>query len=769
MYKKYRLNSLNLIAAVFVLLYSGTIVHAAKSSNISVEGNINVKTKEILSAIKKDPGVSEDGYKENISNLMNLGYFEDVSVELDSSTNRTKYTVREKPYIKDILFEGNRAFTSSRLKGKIDLKKKTFYDEFKANEDKNKLEEYYKSKGFAFIKVTHSAGIDKILNTIILTYDIQEGKKITVKSIEFPGADKVVAKALLKQFKTKPKKTYQQQVLSEDFQKLDEYYKNNGFEDVIISSPIVSYEDKSEGLLAYIVINIDEGPKYTVREVSFSGNKIYGTNELNKAIKIKENTIYSKDKIAETTQSISELYAEKGYIQVNITPVFKKYESSGKMDIHIEIEENDMVYVGRIYIDGLTYTKEYVVRRELMIKEDDPIIASKVRRSMEKISNLGFLEDINMNIQGTNVPGKADLIFSMAEGKPGMVSAGFGYSSTDGMVGTLQLSHMNLFGRGQKLNLSWEKGSTKNNYQLSWTESWFMGKPVSLGLSLYDLTRTYSYTTSTATYSSGYDEHRRGISINVGPRISTDFLSLLFTYSYEFSDILNIDPAIDPGLFPAETQFTSSLLGRLSYDTRDNIFDTTRGSLNSFSLQYAGGPILGGTVSYYKPSLKTGLFIPTFWKFVLSASANISYIEPLYGYNITLNDRFLLGGPDTIRGYSYKSIGPTETGGNAMLSCNIEYKFPIAQERGRTILQGAIFYDFGGTWANMSDVKFEIGATDNWITGGTWDNLMKSSWGWGIRIGTPVFPIRLDWGYPLQPAKGKTSPFEFWFTIGQVF
>jgi outer membrane protein insertion porin family len=200
-------------------------------------------------------------------------------------------------------------------------------------------------------------------------------------------------------------------------------------------------------------------------------------------------------------------------------------------------------------------------------------------------------------------------------------------------------------------------------------------------------------------------------------------------------------------------------MSQIVYDTRDYIFDPSRGSRQLLNLQIAGGP-LGGNVNFIKGVAKSSWFFPTFWKFVLSFNLNAGVIGSYGGQaSVPIYEKFYVGGADTVRGYKYRTeIGPTD-GGEFMTVLNIEYKFPLVADKGRTILQGAFFYDIGGTWAKPEDIKFALG---------TGENNFRSGVGFGIRFATPVFPLRLDWGYGLNHKEGDTLQ-QFYFTIGNVF
>ncbi|OGS22633.1 MAG: outer membrane protein assembly factor BamA [Elusimicrobia bacterium RIFOXYA2_FULL_39_19] len=752
-----------LIATILLFtLNTMSIAELSKVSRIDIKGNLNIKEKVIRKAIKTKAGeyYSSENLKTDLNNVLALGYFDDVTVEVDTNTYVVTFAILEKIYVKKIDFKGNKKFGKGMLKEEIAVKEKEYLDKSQIEPDIMKILDKYGDAGYADTKIVHELSMDKTKNQATLTFFVTEGRKVTVEKIEISGTRKYKPKKIVKLMETKRKKKYLSKVLNEDLVKIENFYKNNGFESVEVSSPTITFNE--ERTKATININVIEGPKYKIANITFSGHSIYTEKELRKDIILKSKQIYKKENIELTQSLLAELYSDKGYLRAEIVPKYTKYPEQGLIDVNFNITENNLIYLGKIYIDGLITTKEYVIRREVLLKEGDPFSGVKLRRSVEKIYNLGFIDEAKVDIQPSNTGDTADLVLGITEGKPGMLQAGAGYSSVDKLVGTLQVNHMNLFGRAQRLNLLWEFGDRRKNYEIGWTEPWFLGKKISLGLSLYDLTRQ-EYINNNFAYSS----HKQGSEIRVGPRI-TDYLSLQFIYGYDKQQIydVQVDPTTNNTYISPVLELTSSFTGQLIYDSRDNIFDPSRGSKNSLSLQLAGCDFKGD-VHFLKPVVRSSWFIPTFWKFVFSANAVVGYVEALRDYNLQSNYKFFSGGPDSIRGYSYNELGPPN-GGEVMIVTNFEYKFPIVQENRRTILQGAFFYDVGGAWASYRDVKFIIGETEQWRTNAGWDNYMKSGWGFGIRFTTPVFPIRLDWGWPVQVKNGRNPP-EFYFSIGQIF
>jgi outer membrane protein insertion porin family len=307
------------------------------------------------------------------------------------------------------------------------------------------------------------------------------------------------------------------------------------------------------------------------------------------------------------------------------------------------------------------------------------------------------------------------------------------------------------------------------------------------GIDLFNTLRRRDF----AGRSSAFREKRRGTSLRLGPRLSDD-LGMLFSYTLQTTELFDVDGDIKKDLFPtfgipkdeadntnSIKQVKSSFLTEISLDTRDNRFDATRGSRNSVAVETAGGPF-GGDIHFYKPQFSSAWYFPTFWKFVFSVSARGAWINRFSpSVDVPSSERFFLGGADTVRGYDNNSIIPRtfernesgivdvrQTPGRIYTILNAEYKFPIVQEKNRTIFQGAFFLDVGGTWLRTDDISLTTGARDN---------RMKAGAGFGFRFKTPVFPIRLDFAIPLNPRptdstrQGDSKALQPYFTIGNIF
>ncbi|MFA6583055.1 MAG: outer membrane protein assembly factor BamA [Elusimicrobiaceae bacterium] len=736
-------------------------------------GYINLKERTILKNAKAKTGEFYQRFfiGEDIQALIGLGSIERVSVDVSRLPGEMKssdksgpypchkitYIITEKPTLEDIELLGRDELSKSKILDAMTLKKKDFFSPGKVNLDIEAVKAKYAEEGYISTKITPEVVNGSKPNSVILKLHISEGEESKVADVIIYGlGDGFPRKKILKQTENRPGKTFSEKDLPKDQAEISQFYRNNGYSDFQITSASVAYsDDKSQVVIIY---HFNEGPRSKFGETSFFGNTIFSDPELRKALVYKRGKTYKQEYFADSLRAIQEMYADKGYLRAQVQPETKYNPATGELDIELYFVENSVVYVGNVDVEGNEATKKYVFTREINVKPGDVYSSSKVRRSHDKIMNLGFIDDVQVDMAPSPEPDKVDLNFNVVEGKPGMFTAGGAVSSVDGVYGEISAQHMNLFGRAQRLALSWKFGSRVLDYTLSWTTPWVDKKPVSLGFDLFNTKRLKPYSTS----STAYREHSSGGRVRVGPRFDDDKLSLNFAYTYESITVDNIESAFNTLLFPG-TSVTSSLSTELVYDTRDYIWDPTSGMKNSLSFELAGGPLMGD-IDICKIGLSSSynykLFEIDDYPFVWSL-ANRFGVVTHYGKtdSVPVYNRYFLGGQDTVRGYDNNGqIGPSD-GGNLYYVLNSEIRFPLARERRKTLIAGAFFFDLGNDWKNFSNIKLITGAGENEF---------KMGAGFGIRFTTPSFPIRLDWGYGFNHKPGDSKS-EFYFTIGNVF
>ncbi|MCG2726068.1 MAG: outer membrane protein assembly factor BamA [Elusimicrobia bacterium] len=742
---------------------------------LAVKGAINIKPKVILktSRAKEKKFYYKDDMNADIESILGLGSIETVSIDISppldgesisfDKKERAKYypvkvtfIIKEKPMITDILFEGNEKLSKSSLQRAMNLSKKDFFDELKAREDIIAILDKYHDKGFIDAATDYEIKTDTAANTCRLTIIVREGEKSKIAEVSILNAKSFKLKKILKKMRNRPKKVYAPLELDDDLKKIEVFYKNSGFNNFKInSSSVVFSENKSK---VFIKINLDEGAKFTFGDTVFSGNTAYTTRDLQELLEYKKDKFYSDERLNDTLRAIQNKYADKGYLRALIKPLKIENKLTGALDINFEIEENAPVYVDHIDVEGNKATKTYVLRREIAQKEGEIFSSSKIRRSQEKIFNLGFIDDVQLAINPSSSPDKVDLVFDIAEGKPGMLTAGAGISSNEGLVGTLSAQHLNMFGRAQKLSISWQFGKRVQDYHISWTTPWIKDKPISLGGDIYNTRRYRPYMDSL----SAYTEKRTGGKVSLGPRFENDKYRLNTSYTYEKVKISGVKDEYKT-ILTEGTSTTSSIYLEFARDTRNNIWDPVSGSRSSIGLEFTGGPFMGD-VNFYKPNVSYSynykLFEIEDYPFVLSFANRFGYVARFGSTkSVPVYEKYFIGGSETVRGYnSNGQIGPPD-GGKVYSVANLEFKFPLARERKRTIVQWAFFFDVGNSWEDFNNISMRFG------TGTT---RLKAGAGFGIRFTTPAFPIRLDWAYGFNHIPGEQRS-DIYFTLGNLF
>ncbi len=744
-------------------------------ADIKADGLQNTKLSAIRGAIKVRKGDLYDrtGLDKDLEALRGLGLYQRVGAELSLTEKKVpehfrknsgldvqvvlNFIVREKPTIKKIAFEGNKKLTRGALADLLTLKNKDPFDRVKLDEDREKLVAKYREKGFLDASVDPEVRVDTATANAELVFKINEGAKSRIELVEIAGVKAFKAKVLHKLMKNRRKKVYFSKDLADDVAKIEAHYKNNGFLDVAISSPLVTLSaDKTR---ISIALGVVEGRSYRFGKTEFSGNLIYTSTELAKAVEYREGKIFSQEKFEETIRGVQDLYSDRGRLRTRITPVKTFDAKADRMDVRYEIVEGPISYVGHIDVEGNKATKTFVLRREIVLKQGEMFRSSRVRRSIEKIRNLGFIDDVDLDIQPSATdPDKVDMTFDVAEGKPGVLTAGAAYSSIDGLIGTLSLQHMNLFQRAQRASIQWSFGRRVQDYSVSWTTPWVGDSPTSLGVDVYNTRRINPFDTSL----SAYVERRTGGNIRLGPRFEEDKYQLNLTYGLARISIQNVQDQFR-GTLSEGTSIQSSFGAEFARDTRDSIWDPARGTRHGVGVQLSGGPFMGD-IHFIKPTLtnqahKT-LFTVGDWPFVLSAYHRGGYVTQFGETKIVpVQDRFFIGGQDSLRGYLPSGEAGAPQGGKLYSVANLEFGFPLARERKKTIVKLVVFGDMGGSWDRVKDFSARIGSGERDV---------KTNVGFGLRFVTPAFPIRLDYGYGLNHRRGERL-YQINFGLGPLF
>jgi outer membrane protein insertion porin family len=711
----------------------------------------------------------------DIQSLLGLGQFERVGAELTlmdkpvpdnflkvAGTDRQvvlTFTIKEKPVVRALIFKGQKKLSKGTLADEIAVKKSDPYDRFKLDEDLKKIIDKYHEKGFLDATATVDVKIDTAASKADVTFEISEGAKSTIALVEISGVKAFKPKKLLGLMKNARKKVFFEKDLPEDLKKIETEYKNNGYLDVVVSSPLVTLSlDKTR---ISIALGVTEGRPYRFGESTFAGYIVFKSSEMAKTVEYKRGKIFSQEKFESTVRGIQELYADVGRLRARVNPVKTYNSATDQMDVRYEVTEGPISYVDHVDVDGNKATKTYVIRREVVVKPGDRFSAARVRKSREKIMNLGFMDDVDVDLQPSPTdPDKVDLTFDVTEGKPGVLTAGAAYSSIDGLIGTLSVQHLNFLGRAQRVSANWSFGKRVQDYSVSWTTPWVGDSPTSLGVDLFHTRRINPFQGDL----SAYTERRTGGTVRLGPRFQEDKYLLNLSYTLQQVTVEGIDPNQSfGGALTPSTSVQSLVSAEFARDTRDSIWDPARGSRNGIGTTLSGGPLMGN-INFVEPTITNQihwtLYNPEDWPFVFSIFHRGGYVTQFGGTKqVPVQNRFYVGGQDSLRGYSPSGEAGFISGGKIYQVANAEFGFPLAREHHKSIVKMVIFADAGGSWDRARDYNLHIGGQETSV---------RTDVGIGIRFVTPAFPIRLDYGYGLNHRPGEKL-YQINFGLGPLF
>lgn len=738
-------------------------IPATRIERIVISGNQRVAEDAIRVQLKTRVGemLDEATVDADVRALYAMGFFDDVEVHLDRVAEAwvLRYVVRERPFIREVRIEGNKRVDKADLEPALRLRPNTVFDPDKMRRGIAEAMKLYEKQGYLDAVIeprTESLGNDEIA----LIYEIREMDRIRVKRITFEGARAFSQRRLRGVLQTKERwflsfvtgaGNLDPEVLKTDTERLTAYYYENGYIDVRIDEPVV--ERKEDGL--HVTVKIDEGAQFRIGTVSVGGDRLDDMTRAEGSLSLAPGAIFRSSKLRADINALTEVYGDDGYGFVNVTPDTRVDPASETVDIIYNISKGPIVFIDKVVISGNTKTRDNVIRREIELEEQRKFGGAKLRRSQLRLQRTGFFEDVNITTRKSDQEDRLDLVVDVKEGSTGTFSAGAGISSGETFLFNVRLQEINLFGRGQRLVLNADFGTLRRNFSIDFTEPYLFDTEILAGVRLFNW--EFEFT----------DFTRGGTGANLRflyPLTAIGFQRLMgfslvdsrvgLEYRIEQSEISNVRAFASPLIRAEEgTSLTSSITPRFLRDTSNHPFNPTEGSIQDFGVEIAG---IGGDSRFIKAEARVRWYFPI-WKsedwgtFVLSPGARYDYG---IGYGdqreLPLFERYFPGGINSIRGFEILSLGPTNDivdsagrlvrrdriGGSQQFISNNEFIFPIVESLG---LRGVAFFDAGNAFsaARGPDVD-EIRLT----TGG------------GIRWMSPIGPLRIELGFPLNAKRG---------------
>lgn len=745
---------------------------------IRIAGNLRVEEDGIRLHVKSKTGEPFDPavVDQDVKSIYRMGFFEDVKADISHDGVLT-YSVKEKPYIKEVKIQGNSQVGRAKIESALGISPRTILDRNKISEGIEKVKKIYAEEGYLNARVDYAISVQEN-NQATVVVDVEEGKRLLIQRISFEGNHAFSEKELKGIMATKEKwflsfitnrGVLEQDVLTNDMAILSAHYFDHGYINHKVDEPVIlRYRDGIE-----IVIRIQEGEVYRVGKVEIGGDLIQEPEALLKKVQLTSGQIFRGSRLRTDITSLTDLYSEKGYAFAKVEPLTNVNAEEKTVDVALVIARGPPVYFNRILIAGNTKTRDKVVRRELEASEQELFSSKKIKESRNALQRTGYFEDVQITTKKNDQPDAVDLLVDVKEGPTGTFSLGAGYSTGQGVIFTTSVSEKNLFGRGQKVVASFNLGSTAQDFSLGFTEPYFLDTPLSLGVDAFN----------TKTEFDQFDERRTGFATRTSyplKRLGLPFLRRPLndpayegeqyryhpiiehmrggvTYEFTRDKIGNLASDAPASIRDEKgTSMTSSITPGLSYDSRDHFFNPTEGTVGSFAMKFAG---LGGDSRFIKSDLRGRWHYPLLkdpnWggNYVLALGGALGYgftfQERHNGEkNLPLFERYFPGGMNSVRGYKDHSLGPREgndaIGGDKQAILNAELMFPIMEEYG---LRGVAFFDMGQAFRDSDG--FDLGE-------------FRRSVGFGARWMSPFGPLRVELGFPLNKKPGdETSVFGF--------
>lgn len=727
------------ILLLFLLLSPLVSLFAQNRINsVDISGNRNVSKERILMLMKMKPGVefNEEILIEDIKKIGETGFFFSIGYEKQETESGVdiKLRVVENPVIREIKFSGNKAFKSAKLLEFLGVKKGDILNEVKISRGVEEIKVKYKEKKFHLADVRHE--LEDKDGDVVLKIAVSEEGRAYVSSIIFEGNKSFPGYRLRKLMKIKQRKmpfikgTFKEDLFEKDIDNVINFYKEQGFVDVRADKKVTADE---KGRTLVLNILLDEGTRYYLGDVNFKGNLIVDEKELREKLSLKKKgELFSRKKADENIRELSVFYMNKGYLKVRINEIPIISEKPGVVNVTYFIEPDEIFYAGEVIVRGNVKTKDKVIRREVRVEPGDKITSDKVRRSFSRLFDLNYFEKINIYPEFTGKAGIANLIIDVEEKETtGLFVIGGGYSSVDDIVGIISVEQNNFdmgnppsfIGGGQNIGMSIEFGTEARNYKFSFTEPYFLDRPIWLGTDLYRTRRAWS----------DYTEERTGGALRIGRR--WDKTSLGLTFRAEEVNLSDID--VPAPIRPEGDMWKNSITASLTHSTLDSRRSPTKGNLSRISVEYAGD-VLEGDLSFVKPVLENDFYWPLGRTVFHSKTYGGMVSEMADTEVIPVYERFFGGGIGTVRGYRERELGPSgseDDGGQSLFAQNFELIYPLYQD----ILKGVLFFDAGNVWEDWGDF-----------------GELRKSVGAGIKVVVPLFnaPIEIYYGHALDSESG---------------
>ena len=709
-------------------------------SQIEVDGLQRVERETVLSYLNVEQGssVSQEYLNSSMKRLFETGLFADVNIDARGN-GVLAVKVVENPVINKRVFDGNDKVDDTLLESEVQLKSGSIYNIAKVQDDVQRILEVYKRSG-RYATVVEPKIIKRDQNRVDLVYEISEGPTAAISKVNFIGNHHYSDDDLQSEIMSKESRWYRLFSSSENYdpektnydkELLRRFYLKRGYADFRVLSAVAELSpDKKSFVVTYV---LDEGPRYKLEDVRIQSMiKDVDVAALSGQVQQEKGDWYNADLAERSVYALTEELGKKGFAFVDVTPELEK-TSGNKMVLTFNIAEGQRVFVDRINITGNTRTEDEVIRREFRIDEGDAFNAAKIRASRRNVENLNYFSKVDIQTEpNPNDDSKADINVNVEEKSTGAFNVGVGYSTVNGALFRAGIAENNFQGKGQKLSADVAVSQRTSEYDLSFTEPYFMGRRLSAGIDLFRTEEDYQDEGS-------YDSESTGGRLRLGWNYTDDFAQYL-RYTLKEDKISNVDRNASIYIKEEEGRYSNSSIGQtMVYDKRDSAVNPKEGYYLSFGNDVAG---LGGDEKYLKFDGKAYKYFTLADSYTFKLFINGGYITGYGDENVRLSNRYYLGG-STLRGFEFAGIGARDKftkdalGGNWMIYSGAEMSFPIGLDE--VGVRGRTFVDMGilGKPDDINEDYVEYSDTP------------RVAAGFGFQWQSPMGQIDVDLAFPI--------------------
>lgn len=767
--------------------------------DIRVEGLQRIAEGTVFNYLPVNIGdrLDADRVQEAIRAVFSTGFFRDVEMRWDGGT--LVIAVLERPSIENLEITGNKDIKTEDLQeplSRIGLRAGRIFNQSVLDEVEQSLIDQYFSRGKYAAEVT--AEVEELPdNKVNVTIKIREGDRARIRQINLVGNQSYPDKELLERLAQRTPHwlsfirqddRYSREALSGDLETLRSYYMDRGFADFAIESTQVAISPDKKDI--FITININEGERYQVSDVSLAGNLVLGESELNRFVIIKPGQTYSQQQITQSAEWIRLRLGEEGYAFATVEPVPELDREARTVALTLYVEPRNRVYVRRINFEGTSSVNDEVLRREMRQFEGGFLSNSRLERSKIRLQRLPYLEKVDV---ATNpVPGTPDLVdldFEIEEGLPGQFGGGVGYSQSQKLLLNASIVHTNFFGTGNRVAADVNTGRFRTIYSASYTNPYSTINEVSRTISV-----AYRDITQFTSDASDFGTKTLSASVEYSYPL-TEFQRLVLGFTWQDAELLSDanfgtlqsqqwvlnngnsrSTPIANNIIYTSTFDTYELVAGWIYDSRNRALFADRGTRHRLLF---GTTVPGiSDVEYFTVNYNFRKYIPIWRQFTLQLNADLGYGAPLGDTTaIPPYRNYFAGGPDTVRGYRENFLGPKDSfgnpyGGDALVAAQAEMLLPMP-DSWRSRARFSLFFDAGNTFS-LGDVEFfdrDGSRLDYDFDAGE----LKTSVGIAAQWLAPLGLFRFSYGYPLNKKDGAPGSFRgdeterFQFSIGGAF